>query len=160
MKKMNCIAVDDEPLALDVIEDYIKKVDFLNLVKKCNKATEAIDFLQTETIDLMFLDIQMPGITGVQLAKSIKNLPPIIFTTAYSNYAVEGFELDAVDYLLKPFTFERFLKAAGKAFLLFKMKDKLKSNEIKHETKDFIFVKSEYKNIRLNYNSNYSQYQL
>ena len=151
MKKMNCIAIDDEPLALDVIEDYIKKVDFLNLVKKCNKALGAIDLLQTETVDLMFLDIQMPGITGVQFAKSIKNLPPIIFTTAYSNYAVEGFELDAVDYLVKPFTFERFLKAAGKAYSIFKMKDKVKSDKIKHGTKDFIFVKSEYKNIRLNF---------
>ncbi len=152
MKIMNCIAVDDEPLALDVVEDYIKKIDFLNLVKKCCKASEAIEILQKEKIDLMFLDIQMPGITGVQLVKSIKNIPPVIFTTAYSNYAVEGFELDAVDYLVKPFTFERFLKAAGKAYSLYKLKDNTISTEENHDTKDFIFVKSEYKNIRLNFN--------
>ncbi|NPA44350.1 MAG: response regulator transcription factor [Chlorobi bacterium] len=145
MAKLNCIAIDDEPLALDIIEDYIKKIDFLNLIKKCYRATDAIEIIQKENIDLIFLDIQMPGITGVQLAKSIKNIPPVIFTTAYSNYAVEGFELDAVDYLVKPFTFERFLKAVNKAYELHKLKNK------KQISNNFIFVKSEYKNIKVNF---------
>jgi len=150
MIQLKCIAVDDEPLALDIIEDYIKNIDFLSLTKKCYKASEAIDIIQKENFDLIFLDIQMPGITGVQFAKSIKNIPPVIFTTAYSDYAVEGFELDAVDYLVKPFTFERFLQAANKAFSLYKLKS---NKEVSRENKkDFIFVKSDYKNIKVNFN--------
>jgi len=147
--KLKCIAIDDEPLALDIVEDYINKVDFLTLTKKCFRATTAIDIIQKGEVDLIFLDIQMPGITGVQLAKSIKSIPPVIFTTAYSDYAVEGFELDAVDYLVKPFTFERFLKAVNKAYELHKLKNKKgEESQIRNE---FIFVKSEYKNIKINF---------
>lgn len=91
---MNCIAVDDEPLALDLIEDFINKVSFLKLIKKCNRASEAMEILQKENIDLVFLDIQMPNITGIQLIKSLQNCPQVIFTTAYTDYAVEGFELN------------------------------------------------------------------
>lgn len=153
MTKLNCIAIDDEPLALDIVEDYINKVDFLTLQKKCYRATQAIELIQKGNVDLMFLDIQMPGITGVQLAKSIKNLPPVIFTTAYSDYAVDGFELDAVDYLVKPFTFERFLKATNKAYDLYMLKHKnIQKNENNAIKKDFIFVKSEYKSIKINFN--------
>jgi len=149
MKQLNCIAIDDEPLALDIIEDYIKKVDFLKLVKKCYRATEAIDIIEKEDINLIFLDIQMPGITGVQLMKSVKHIPPVIFTTAYSDYAVEGFELDAVDYLVKPFTFERFLKAVSKAYSLHKLKNNSNIEEL--NTGNCIFVKSDYKNIKINF---------
>ena len=154
---MNCITVDDEPLALDLLEDFIKKVPFLKLIKKCNRAADAIEILQNGKIDLIFLDIRMPNITGIQLVKTVKNIPPVIFTTAYTDYAVEGFELDVLDYLVKPFTFERFLKAANKAYSLFKLKnqkatpDKLKAKKDKsYFPNDYIFVKSEYKNIKVN----------
>lgn len=141
---MNCIAVDDEPLALDIIEDFIKEIPFLKLVKKCYSASEAIEIIQNENIDLVFLDIRMPSITGVQLVKSLKDIPAVIFTTAYTDYAVEGFNLDAVDYLVKPFSFERFLKAVNKAYSLYKLKN--------DTGKDYIFIKSGYKNLKVDFN--------
>ena len=99
---MTCIAVDDEPLALDLLEDNIKKIPFLKLVKKCSSAIEANHFLQTESVDLIFLDIQMPGLTGIQFLQGFSKKPPlVIFITAYEKYAIEGYTLDVVDYLLK-----------------------------------------------------------
>lgn len=106
--------VDDEPLALDVLETFIERLDSLELVGRCHNAVEAYDCLQNERIDLMFLDIQMPKLTGIDFLKSLAHPPKVIFTTAYRDYAVEGFELNAVDYLLKPIAFERFLKAVSK----------------------------------------------
>ena len=106
--------VDDEPLALDVLETFIGRLDSLELVCRCHNAVEAYDCLQEEHIDLMFLDIQMPKLTGIDFLKSLAHPPKVIFTTAYRDYAVEGFELNAVDYLLKPIAFERFLKAVSK----------------------------------------------
>ncbi len=153
---MNCIAVDDEPLALDIVEDFIEKIAFLKLIKKCNRASDAIEILQNEKIDLIFLDIRMPGISGVQMIKTLKNIPPVIFTTAYTDYAIEGYDLDVLDYLLKPFTFERFLKSANKAYSLYKLKDQKAINDNTRARKDknsfakeYIFVKSEYKNIKI-----------
>jgi DNA-binding LytR/AlgR family response regulator len=112
---MKCIAIDDEPLALQVISKYCEKISFLQLEKVFTNPDEAKDFLDNNTVDLIFLDIQMPDINGVQFYKNLAAKPLVIFTTAYKDYAVEGFNVDAVDYLLKPFEYDRFLKAVYKA---------------------------------------------
>ena len=114
MKKIICLLVDDEPPALDVLKNYIASVSTLELAGTCSSAVEALNLLQEQTIDLLFLDIQMPHLLGTDLVRTLKNPPKVIFTTAYRKFAIEGFELDAVDYLLKPISFERFLKAVNK----------------------------------------------
>lgn len=114
MKLIKCIAVDDEPPALEVLKNYITSVSMLELVGTCNNAVEAINMLGQNEVDLLFLDIQMPMLLGTDLVRSLNNPPRIIFTTAYRKFAIEGFELNAVDYLLKPISFERFLKAVNK----------------------------------------------
>jgi DNA-binding LytR/AlgR family response regulator len=114
MKKINCLIVDDEPASRDVLKRYIADTETLNLVSECRNAIEANEVIKRGGVDLMFLDINMPKITGIQLLKSLTIPPKVIFTTAYPEYAIDGFELDAVDYLLKPFSFERFLKAVNK----------------------------------------------
>ncbi len=113
-KKVNCLAVDDEPPALSVIQKYIEAMPSLQLAGTCSNAIEAFEVLQKQTVDLLFLDIQMPQLLGTDFIRTLKNPPKIIFTTAFRKYAVEGFDLDAVDYLLKPISFERFLKAVNK----------------------------------------------
>lgn len=113
-KKIKCLAVDDEPPALDVLKKYIASVQSLELAGACTDAVDAINFLQHHQVDLMFLDIKMPELLGTDFIRTLKNPPAVIFTTAFRKYAVEGFELDAVDYLLKPISFERFLKAVDK----------------------------------------------
>ena len=113
-KKIYCLAVDDEPPALDVLKKYISAVPSLELIATCNNAVEALTILQQQNIDLVFLDIQMPELLGTDMLRTIKRPPKVIFTTAYRKFAIEGFELDAVDYLLKPISFERFLKAVNK----------------------------------------------
>jgi|ERR1044072_359985 DNA-binding LytR/AlgR family response regulator len=114
-KQIKCIIVDDEPLSRELLENHIERIPFLDLVKSCADAFDAIDVLQTETIELLITDIQMPRINGLELIKSLSNPPFIIFATAFSNYAIEGYDLNAVDFLLKPISFERFLKAINKA---------------------------------------------
>jgi len=146
---INCIAVDDEPLALDLLEDNIKKVPFLNLVSKCENAISAIEFLQNEKIDLVFSDIEMPGLSGLNMIKALKNKPLIIFITAYEKYALQGFELDVIDYLLKPVLFERFLKAANKAREYMNYSIESISQEKNNSESDFIFVKADYKIIKI-----------
>lgn len=153
---INVIIVDDEPLAQDVLETYVEKVPDLNLVKKCSNALEANEALKTEEIDLMFLDIQMPQLTGIDFLKSLVNPPIVIFTTAYPNYAIEGFELNALDYLLKPISLDRFMKAVNKATEQIKIQRKISDNEeaIKEEGKtqeDFTFVKADKKLVKVNY---------
>jgi len=113
-KKISCLAVDDEPPALDVLKKYISGVQALELVGTCSDAIEALNFIRKRSVDLIFLDIQMPQILGTDFLRTLKNPPKIIFTTAFRKFAIEGFELDAVDYLLKPVSFERFLKAVNK----------------------------------------------
>jgi DNA-binding LytR/AlgR family response regulator len=148
---IRCIAIDDEKLALDLIEDDILKVPFLQLVKKCRSGIEALDVLQTEKIDLLFLDIQMPDISGIQFLKSLPHKPLVIFTTAYEKYALEGFELDVVDYLLKPYSFERFLKAVNKALEHLYVQDKTQEQPTEEVSfsNQFIFVKSDYKLVKI-----------
>ncbi len=114
--KIRCIAVDDEPLALRVIESHVEKLGDVELVARCSNAAEAFGILKTKQIDLVFLDIQMPELTGIEFLKSLSHPPAVIFTTAYRNYAIEAFDLDVLDYLLKPISFERFLKAINKFY--------------------------------------------
>jgi DNA-binding LytR/AlgR family response regulator len=143
---IRCIAVDDETLALDLLEDNIRQVPFLQLVKRCKNAFEALEILQQQPVDLIFLDIQMPGLTGVQFLQSLPVKPMVILITAYKQHAIEGFELNVLDYLVKPVPFERFLKSANKA-LEFK---NLKSlQQVPAEGNDFIFVNAEYNLIKI-----------
>jgi len=114
--KIRCMVVDDEPLAISVLEDYIGQLETLTLVGTCNNAVEALLFLQKNKVDLLFLDIQMPKLTGIDFLKTLPNRPKVIFTTAFREYALEGFELNALDYLLKPIPFDRFLVALNKYY--------------------------------------------
>lgn len=150
---LNCLLIDDEPLALDLIEGFCNKISYINIFAKCNRATDAIEIIQKESIDLIFLDIQMPDINGMQLLKNIKNKPLVIFTTAYEQYALESYNLDVIDYLLKPISFDRFLKAANKALDYYTLKNNsnyLTSTNI-DKTNDHFFVKAEYQNVKIKY---------
>lgn len=141
---LRCIAVDDESLALDLLEDNIAKIPFLKLEARCRNAFEAMEYLQKSPVDLIFLDIQMPGLTGVQFLEGLTQKPIVIFVTAYQQYAIEGFNLDVVDYVLKPISFERFLKATNKALDFYKSKKStgLQANET---TKlEYIFIHADY----------------
>lgn len=120
--KLNCLVVDDEQLARELLADYISKVPFLELKGLVKNPVEVAEILEGETIDILFLDIQMPDITGIELLKTLTHKPMVIFTTAYSEYALEGYELDVLDYLVKPFSFERFLRAVNKAAEMVKLK--------------------------------------
>jgi two-component system, LytTR family, response regulator len=144
---MKCIAVDDEPLALELMETYISQVPGLDLLESFTDAISAWGYVQKNPVDLIFLDIQMPDITGIQLAKSLnRRQPMVIFTTAYSKYAVEGFNVEAIDYLLKPFEFSRFLEAIKKA----REFKELHENSTTPAEETAIFVKSDYQNVRIN----------
>ncbi len=150
------LIVDDEPLALDIMETYISKLPSLELVKKCVNAIEAFDALNSHEIDIMFLDINMPQLTGIDFLKTLSNPPLVIFTTAYSEYAVEGFELNAIDYLLKPISFERFMKAVNKAMAQLELQQKEETVPVATESNeasgtDFIFVKSDKKLVKIKY---------
>ena len=145
-KKMTCIAVDDEPFALKLMADDIAKVPFLELKGTFSSPMDALVVLQHEPVDLMFLDIQMPVLTGTQFLRTLKNAPMVIFTTAYEQYALEGFELNVIDYLVKPIPFDRFLKAVNKAYDPFKLKSTSGPPE-----PGFFFVHAEYKEIKLFY---------
>lgn len=149
---INVIIVDDEPLALDVLETYIEKLPKLNLVKRCYNAIEANEALENHDIDLMFLDIQMPQLTGTDFLKTLSKPPLVIFTTAYANYALEGFELNAVDYLLKPISLERFMKAVNKAVEQIELQTNHSAETSeKKEQSDFIFVKADKKLVKVKF---------
>ncbi len=151
--KINCIAIDDEPLALDVIADFSCRIPFLNLITTFQNPLEAVDLLNTQKIDLLFLDIEMEEISGIQFLKLLKNPPHVIFTTAYENYALQGFELEATDYLLKPFLFERFVKAVNKVHKI-KLAESSNIGTSENRTEainDFMFVKSGFEHRKVNY---------
>jgi two-component system, LytTR family, response regulator len=143
---LRCIAVDDEPLALDLLEDNISKVPYLKLVARCSNAFEAMEVLKKEQVDLVFLDIQMPGLTGLQFIQSMPEKPMIILITAYEKYALEGFNLDVTDYLVKPVSLERFVKACNKAYELHLLKKKDKHAA----SPDFFFVNADYSLLKVN----------
>jgi len=153
-KPIRCIAVDDEPPALKLIEKYISSIPVLDLKGTCSNAVDALSLLQTNSIDLLFLDIQMPYILGTDFMRSLKNPPKVIFTTAFRKFAVEGFDLDAVDYLLKPISFERFLKAVNKVMKL-SLSDTAENpttvNQHKENESSFLYLRADRKNIKVNH---------
>jgi len=150
-KRCNCIIVDDEPIAREILENHLKKVDVVNVVTTCKNAIEAFNVLNSNSIDLIFLDINMPEISGLSFAKTINNNIKVIFTTAYREYAVDGFNLQAVDYLLKPISFERLLQAVHKYLGENSSESIEKKSEIIPEKSDFIFVRSDRKMIKINF---------
>ena len=148
---LKCIAIDDEPLALRQLTSYIEKIPYLELTATCNNALEAQQLLASQHVDLIFVDINMPDLSGVEVVRSLVDRPMVIFTTAYSEYAVEGFKLDAVDYLLKPFSFADFSRSAGKANSLYELRHNQRAGEPEAtpealpKDKEYISVKADYK---------------
>lgn len=130
---IRCLIIDDEPSSQNVLKSFIHKIDYLDLLHICNNALEALEYLKNNAVDVLFLDINMPQLSGISFYKSLKNPPKVIFTTAYSAYALEGFEVEATDYLLKPFSFERFVKAVSKI------------KDLKDAKLDYIIIKSDKK---------------
>ncbi|QZT37619.1 LytTR family DNA-binding domain-containing protein [Halosquirtibacter xylanolyticus] len=153
MKKTRCLIVDDEILALEVIEAYINRLNNLELVDKCHSAIEALSILNSTKIDLLFLDIQMPGLTGIQLLRNLSNPPKVIFTTAYSEYAVESYDLEALDYLIKPIPFDRFIKAVNRFFKQNNSSFNIPETAPSLDTENpFIFVKSDKRMVKITLN--------
>lgn len=162
-KTVNCIIVDDEPIAREILENHLQKVDAITVVATCKNAVEAFNAINSNEIDLIFLDINMPEISGLSFAKSINKNIKIIFTTAYREYAVDGFNLQAVDYLLKPISFERLLQAVNKYLGENSIINTVSTSEIIQEKSDFIFVRADRKMIKIdfseiNYIESFSDY--
>jgi len=156
--KLKTILVDDEPHALDVLINYLQNFSEIEVVAKCENAIQAFQTLQQQKIDLMFLDIKMPGLTGTELLRSLKNPPKVVFTTAYQDYAVEGFDLNAVDYLLKPIPFDRFLRAMDKIFTIFEVNNRQVSIAEKPSVSNkdvFLYLKVDRKMVKVNVNEIY-----
>ena len=147
--KLRCIAVDDEPLARRLIKENIEQIPFLELVGTCKNAFEAMTLLEKEKIDLIFLDIQMPGMIGTKFIESLREKPMVIFVTAYSNYAVESYDLEVIDYLLKPVSLERFTKAAYKALDTQKKHENPVQIQVPPSTPEYFFVKVEYALVKI-----------
>lgn len=147
---LRCLAIDDEPLALELLEDNIKQLPFLHLVGTCSNALEAMKVLKEQEIDLIFLDVQMPGLTGLQFIQSLTQKPMIILVTAYEKFALQGFELDVIDYLVKPVPFDRFVKACNKAWELHGLKTK-QNDVAETSTPDYFFVNVEYSLLKVEF---------
>ena len=158
MEKIKCIVVDDEPIARQYLSDYVAKMPQLELLAVFSSAKDAWEIIETGAADLVFLDIQMPGLTGIEFIRTLQKKPAVILTTAYSEYAIEGYELDVRDYLLKPISFDRFARAVNKVADRLKIQadsissGKSPSGENETTPRDFIFVKSGYKSVKLNIN--------
>lgn len=151
---MKCVIIDDEPLAVELLQDFVKKVDTLELISTFNNAIDAVSFINQNNVDLIFLDIQMPHFSGIDFLNTIEKKPLVIFTTAYSDYAVEGFNLGAVDYLVKPIPFHRFLKAVVRAQQVLQPATApilTENNNAPEIEQDFMFVRAEYENVKLNF---------
>lgn len=141
---MKCIALDDEPLALQLLQNYAMQTGWLDMIKTFTDPVAAADFINnSEPVDFLFLDIQMPDVNGMQFYSNLENKLPVVFTTAYSNYAAQGFDLDAVDYLVKPFDYDRFVKAAGKA------KEYIEYRQSKEVSEGYLFVKYNYQWVKI-----------
>jgi len=160
MSQLRTLIIDDEHLARKLLSDYVQKIPDLTLVGTCSNAFEALDFLKNESVDLIFSDIHMPDLTGLELVRMLKNRPAVIFTTAYSEFALESYELEAIDYLLKPIAFPRFFQAANKAIERLRMKNTEKMEiqtsiiqpELSHHSeKDFLMVRADHKMYRINF---------
>ncbi len=149
--KLRCLIVEDEPLARNLLAEYVKKVSYLELVETCSNPLHALEVLRKNSIDLMFLDIQMPEITGITLLKTLQKKPLVILTTAYSEYALESYELDVVDYLLKPITFDRFLRAVDKASHRLSAPAAGPETTAPEAERSFVFVKDGTKLVRVNF---------
>jgi DNA-binding LytR/AlgR family response regulator len=149
---INCIAIDDEPLALELLEDNIRQVPYLNLVGKCSNAIDALKLLKEINTDLVFLDIQMPGLTGLQFIQSLTIKPMFILVTAYEKFALEGFNLNVVDYLVKPVSLDRFIKACNKAQELYELKSGNSSGEVKDDN-DYFFINVDYSLVKIVYSN-------
>lgn len=149
--KVRCIIIDDEPLALELLEGFISKISFLELVASCSDGIEAVNVLNDNKIDLIFTDIEMPNFSGIDVIKSLEHKPLFIFTTAYSHYAVESFSLNAIDYLVKPIPFHRFLMAAKRVqnLLNLQAEPRLSNDRLSFSETEYIFVKSEYENVKI-----------
>ncbi len=148
--KTRCLIVDDEPLARELIKGYVAKLENFEIVAECSDAMKALNILRAKPVDLMFMDIQMPQITGIEFLKTLKHAPKVIVTTAYREYALDGFELDVVDYLLKPITFERFLKSVNKYYLMFQDDVQLVASQSdKGIDEAFIYVKENKKVVKI-----------
>jgi len=147
MVQLTCLIVDDEPLAQDIIENYLTNFSFIKLVAKCDNALIALDWIKKQKIDLVFLDVSMPFISGIEFIRTLKNPPAVILTTAHKEFALEGYELNVVDYLLKPISFERFLMAINKLTLDVPETPKPVITNARNDS--FIYVKSEKKNVKI-----------
>ena len=150
MTVLQCIVVDDEPIARDIVIGYINQIPYLKLIGSCKDAFEAMEMMKKQSIDLLFLDINMPRLSGMTMLRTLKNTPDVIITTAYSEYALEGFELSVTDYLLKPFSFERFVQATEK--VIEKRLERTSNSNIKEESETYLFVKSDKKQIKIDIN--------
>ena len=150
---INCIAIDDEPLALELLEDNIAQVPYLNLVGRCSNAIDALKLLKEVNVDLVFLDIQMPGLTGLQFIQSLTIKPMFILVTAYEKFALEGFNLNVVDYLVKPVSLERFFRACNKAQELYELKKGNASADERKKDDDYFFINVDYSLVKVMYNN-------
>src|SRR6476659_3045606 len=147
MAQLKCLVIDDEPLAQDLIENYLKNFSFIKLIAKCDNALIALEWIRKQKIDLIFLDVSMPFLSGIDFVRTLRNPPDIILTTAHKEFAVESYELNVLDYLLKPISFERFLKAINK--LNIDTSEIIKPGTIDIKNDAFIYVKSEKKNVKI-----------